>query len=245
MCGKAAHPDPPPPTAHQAVGYFAEDELEVVPSGHASRASTPTMAADTAPSSEPSPLIQARLEVPPDASADEWSDLLFSYGAMYVSLADGNAGTPDETPVYVAHPPDSAQRGGQLETWEVLTEARHLWCAPAMPCIHRACVESSPASHRHHATHRSNCTLEVGFRAATDVEAIMLRLAVATGLDGPPRYTVDDVLERDWVAEVQSTWDPVLIGDMVRIAFPWHEPEMDGVPTIVLEPGMAFGTGAP
>ena len=73
----------------------------------------------------------------------------------------------------------------------------------------------------------------------------MLRLAVATGLDGPPRYTVEDVIERDWVAEVQSTWDPVLIGDMVRIAFPWHEPEKDGVPTIVLEPGMAFGTGAP
>lgn len=51
------------------------------------------------------------------------------------------------------------------------------------------------------------------------------------------------VEDKDWVAHVQSSWNPIVIGDLT-IRFPWHTDQ----PTqtkyeLVLEGGAAFGTG--
>ena len=36
-----------------------------------------------------------------------------------------------------------------------------------------------------------------------------------------PRYSVDEVPDRDWVTHVQSSWKPVVISGFV-LKFPWH-----------------------
>jgi ribosomal protein L11 methyltransferase len=60
--------------------------------------------------------------------------------------------------------------------------------------------------------------------------------------------SVVDVENKDWVSDVQKTWVPQVIGNLV-IRFPWHEPsDLEGKLTeerqeLVLEGGAAFGTG--
>lgn len=53
------------------------------------------------------------------------------------------------------------------------------------------------------------------------------------------------VEDRDWITHVQSSWNPMVVGDLM-ISFPWHEqsqPDNDKLKHLVLEGGAAFGTG--
>lgn len=55
--------------------------------------------------------------------------------------------------------------------------------------------------------------------------------------------TVQEVVERDWLAEWKQSWKPVEVGRFV-ITPPWIQiPERDGRLVVTIEPGMAFGTG--
>lgn len=57
-------------------------------------------------------------------------------------------------------------------------------------------------------------------------------------------YTVETVEEQDWVRMTQSQFDPIRIRDDLWIVPSWHEsPNPDGL-NIVLDPGLAFGTGS-
>ena len=81
------------------------------------------------------------------------------------------------------------------------------------------------------------------FDADTDIAQVMSSLGEATGLTGL-RYTTETIAEQDWVRATQSQFDPIRIRDDLWIVPSWHDaPNPTGL-NIVLDPGLAFGTGS-
>ena len=77
----------------------------------------------------------------------------------------------------------------------------------------------------------------------TDAAAIMETAATALGRERPAfeAYTVAD---RDWVRATQAQFAPIRIADRFWIVPSWHKPPRSDALNIVLDPGLAFGTGA-
>ncbi|HEX8979108.1 MAG TPA: 50S ribosomal protein L11 methyltransferase [Parasulfuritortus sp.] len=74
----------------------------------------------------------------------------------------------------------------------------------------------------------------------TDVPALLAGLGLSAGVE----HQVETVPEQDWVRLTQSQFDPIPISGRLWIVPSWHEtPDPDAI-TIVLDPGLAFGTGS-
>lgn len=79
--------------------------------------------------------------------------------------------------------------------------------------------------------------------AETDHEALRARLAANLGADA--RISLDEVEAEDWVEVVRAQIVPVVLGERLRIRATWHEAGTDeSREEIVLDPGLAFGTGS-
>ena len=78
---------------------------------------------------------------------------------------------------------------------------------------------------------------------STDVPALMGELADATGLGELP-YSTEHIAEQDWVRATQSQFDPIRIRDDLWIVPSWHDAPNPDALNIVLDPGLAFGTGS-
>jgi ribosomal protein L11 methyltransferase len=75
------------------------------------------------------------------------------------------------------------------------------------------------------------------------VPEVMQSLQQMTGLQGLS-YSTDMVAEQDWVRATQSQFEPIQISERLWIVPSWHEaPAVDAL-NIVLDPGLAFGTGS-
>lgn len=57
-------------------------------------------------------------------------------------------------------------------------------------------------------------------------------------------YNVIDVDDKDWVRLTQSQFTPIKINDKLYIVPSWHELPDDSAIGIILDPGLAFGTGS-
>jgi ribosomal protein L11 methyltransferase len=83
---------------------------------------------------------------------------------------------------------------------------------------------------------------------ADDPLAGVALLAQAAGIAGEPvpaRTERRAVAERDWVGETQAQFAPIEIGPRLRITPSWHPVGDDDLGrSIVLDPGLAFGTGS-
>lgn len=81
------------------------------------------------------------------------------------------------------------------------------------------------------------------FETGVDLDAIIRQSTAAAGI-GNPVCRIEDVPEQDWVRATQSQFDPIRITDRLWIVPTWHEaPQADAI-NIVLDPGLAFGTGS-
>lgn len=81
------------------------------------------------------------------------------------------------------------------------------------------------------------------FEAGLDLDAVARKAAAAAGMD-QLRYTTEAVPEQDWVRATQSQFDPIHVADRLWIVPSWHNaPQPDAI-NIVLDPGLAFGTGS-
>ncbi|MDD5298035.1 MAG: 50S ribosomal protein L11 methyltransferase [Rhodocyclaceae bacterium] len=78
----------------------------------------------------------------------------------------------------------------------------------------------------------------------TDVAALLGAAAEAVGLDALPPWKVDQVEEQNWVQLTQAQFDPIKITDRLWIVPSWHEEPDPAAINLVLDPGMAFGTGS-
>jgi ribosomal protein L11 methyltransferase len=77
-----------------------------------------------------------------------------------------------------------------------------------------------------------------GVDPATLVHAACARLGIA-----PPPWQVREIAEADWVRVTQEQLAPVRVSSRLWIVPSWHEAPDPGAINIVLDPGLAFGTG--
>lgn len=76
------------------------------------------------------------------------------------------------------------------------------------------------------------------------IDAILGEAATAIGLSEIPAYTVEAVEEQNWVQLTQSQFDPIRVSDRLWIVPSWHESPDPAAVNLILDPGMAFGTGS-
>ena len=66
----------------------------------------------------------------------------------------------------------------------------------------------------------------------------------AIGLDAPSILHVEEVAEQNWVQLTQSQFAPIRINQRLWIVPTWHNAPDPAAINLVLDPGMAFGTGS-
>ena len=81
------------------------------------------------------------------------------------------------------------------------------------------------------------------FDEGVDIKDLISRLARQTKL-ADLQYSTETIQEQDWVRATQSQFDPIRITDQLWIVPTWHSsPNPDAI-NIILDPGLAFGTGS-
>ena len=81
------------------------------------------------------------------------------------------------------------------------------------------------------------------FDENVDAENIIKALCAETGISSF-KYTTETIAEQDWVRATQAQFDPIKITDKLWIVPTWHDAPSPDAVNIVLDPGLAFGTGS-
>lgn len=77
-----------------------------------------------------------------------------------------------------------------------------------------------------------------------DVRALLGNACTLAGLPEIPAFSVETVEEQNWVQLTQSQFDPIRVSERLWIVPSWHQsPDPDAI-NLILDPGMAFGTGS-
>jgi ribosomal protein L11 methyltransferase len=79
------------------------------------------------------------------------------------------------------------------------------------------------------------------FDAETEQQQMLDMLA--TLVDEVPRFRVEAVEDKDWEREWMENFNPIQFGDKLWIVPSWHEAPDEKAVNILLDPGLAFGTG--
>lgn len=86
--------------------------------------------------------------------------------------------------------------------------------------------------------------LSVLFDSDIDIPAVLQQLQQEAGLASIPPCQIETVEEQDWVRLTQAQFDPIPISKRLWIVPSWHQsPDPEAI-TLVLDPGLAFGTGS-
>lgn len=82
------------------------------------------------------------------------------------------------------------------------------------------------------------------FEPATDLVGRVTRAALEIGITDLPTIDITEVEEQDWVRLTQSQFEPIHITDRLWIVPSWHTaPDTEAI-NLILDPGLAFGTGS-
>ena len=81
------------------------------------------------------------------------------------------------------------------------------------------------------------------FEAEADAGAVLAACCAEMGLP-TPAFTLETVEEQNWVQLTQSQFDPIRVSDKLWIVPSWHETPAPDAINLILDPGMAFGTGS-
>jgi ribosomal protein L11 methyltransferase len=82
------------------------------------------------------------------------------------------------------------------------------------------------------------------FDRDADPGAALGRACERAGLAAPPAHRISPVQEQDWVRLTQSQFAPIRVSERVWIVPSWHAAPDAAAINIVLDPGLAFGTGS-
>lgn len=82
------------------------------------------------------------------------------------------------------------------------------------------------------------------FTSDTDVSAAVGSAAVEAGLCGIPTYEIRKVADQDWVRLTQDQFNPIRVSARLWIVPSWHDIPDPTAINIILDPGLAFGTGS-
>ena len=79
------------------------------------------------------------------------------------------------------------------------------------------------------------------FEPASDLRQ---RIASAAGIADPNSIFLSEVAEQDWVRLTQAQFEPIRVNDRLWIVPSWHVAPDPAATNLVLDPGLAFGTGS-
>jgi ribosomal protein L11 methyltransferase len=77
----------------------------------------------------------------------------------------------------------------------------------------------------------------------TDVAGVEKLLIERLALDQPPEIRVEQVDDQDWAHAWKQHYKPIHMGGRLWVCPSWCDPPQPAAVNIVLDPGMAFGTG--
>jgi len=129
------------------------------------------------------------------------SDALIEEGAFCVDVADAEAGTQRETPIF-------GEPGQDLDVAFGLNRVIALFAPKA------------------------------------DLPEALERALTAAGFSTTSDYKITEVAEQDWLKLTQSQFDPIHVSARLWIVPSWHAIPDPAAINIILDPGLAFGTGA-
>ena len=81
------------------------------------------------------------------------------------------------------------------------------------------------------------------FDAETDTNLIIGMLGNMLAPETTPDYRIEAVEDKDWIREWMDNFHPMRFGDKLWICPSWHTPPQQDAINIMLDPGLAFGTG--
>jgi len=82
------------------------------------------------------------------------------------------------------------------------------------------------------------------FEEGTDLPHAFGQAAAAAGLSAVPDYRTYQLEDQDWVRRTQAQFEPIFVSDRLWIVPSWHVARDPDAINIVLDPGLAFGTGS-
>jgi len=86
------------------------------------------------------------------------------------------------------------------------------------------------------------------FAEDTDARGVMQQVAQLLLLAAPPAFTAERIADQDWVRAWMDRWQPMHFGvspagTSLWVVPSWLEPPEPDAANIILDPGLAFGTG--
>ncbi len=89
-----------------------------------------------------------------------------------------------------------------------------------------------------------NRTTVVGlFPDDADMEATLIRLAEQSAPEPLPTHRLEALPDQDWERAWMDAFEPMRFGERLWIVPSWHTPPEPAAVNILLDPGLAFGTG--
>jgi len=77
-----------------------------------------------------------------------------------------------------------------------------------------------------------------------DIDVLVAEAAAQAGFAAPPAYRSEPVEDQDWVRITQAQFEPIRVSDRLWVVPSWHTPPDPDAINLLLDPGVAFGTGA-
>lgn len=83
------------------------------------------------------------------------------------------------------------------------------------------------------------------FEQDADIQKIVLSIQIMFNLPTSVTYQVIQVEDKDWLSQCKDLFKTVYINNKLRICPSWDVPaEANNIATVLLDPGVAFGTGS-
>ncbi|WP_310448969.1 50S ribosomal protein L11 methyltransferase [Sulfuritalea sp.] len=82
------------------------------------------------------------------------------------------------------------------------------------------------------------------FDPGEDLIGRIAAAAAAAGIEDLPEIELEDVAEQDWVRLTQAQFDPIKVNQRLWIVPSWHAAPDANAINLILDPGLAFGTGS-
>ena len=81
------------------------------------------------------------------------------------------------------------------------------------------------------------------FEADVNTQGILTQLTKLMAPIALPSYRIEAIEDKDWVREWMDNFHPMCFGEKLWICPSWHQPPKPDAINILLDPGLAFGTG--
>ena len=89
-----------------------------------------------------------------------------------------------------------------------------------------------------------NAEVSALFAQDTDIADVLRHTAAAMQLSSPLQYRLKHMEEQDWVRLTQAQFNPIQISSRLWIVPTWHQSPDPAAINLILDPGLAFGTGS-